>query len=167
MLTSALCSDDVKCIEMYRKMTFDVRKWRHLVGFSPKSQVMSTWVTANVNPTPSVRVPVKLIMYSILFYSILYSIFFRLPSISVGGSRKMSRHFHNYRRNQKNSRNLIETCSNEFISGHQLDINKTNIFCNFGESPTRWRQTSFSYTFQYIWRHPNKVLTSAHMWRHS
>ena len=26
VLTSALCSDDFKCIEMYRKMTFDVRK---------------------------------------------------------------------------------------------------------------------------------------------
>ena len=27
-----------------------------------------------------------------------------------------------------------------------------------------WRQTSLSYTFQYIWRHSIKALTSAHIW---
>ena len=40
MLTSALCYNDVKCIIMYRKMTFDIKKWRHNVGFSPNLQEM-------------------------------------------------------------------------------------------------------------------------------
>ena len=31
----------------------------------------------------------------------------------------------------------LETCSNGFKFGHQLDINKTNISCKYGENLTR------------------------------
>ena len=55
-----------------------------------------------------------------------------VKSIFVGGSRKISRHGNLKAEITK----MAETFPNQFIFGHELDTNSTNISCDFGENPT-------------------------------
>ena len=48
---------------------------------------------------------------------------------------------------------LPESCPNDFIFGHQLDIDNTNISCEFGEISIMWRQIMTSYRFLWIFGH--------------
>ena len=50
-MTSALCPGDAKRMEKYRKMTFDVTKLRHQLGFSPNLQDMFVSSISNYCPS--------------------------------------------------------------------------------------------------------------------